>query len=340
MDPAGCVWIGPEDPVDLGLSVFTAGLDRPLSEEIQRSLELFSKNFEGHPSGHAVRLRTYYSACLPNVPVQSTIDLSADNHILAVVGPICAENIADFVQRMISAQKIAISPVAFRSIPGQIGINLDPDINQLVEQTASWIERLGFTRLIINHDIDDQSTKFSSNLCEFFSEKGSCQEIVAGTTESQPGQFDASVEVFLNESNPPMVEQDPSGPVLPKIVISFSRPMVSGEQSLSFFWVGPQNWNENRDFSTAYFAKYGSYPTSFASWILYDRLPRIYNAVRETALTVWDGSWIIPMTKFKQRLVSEFATDEVFCPISSSDCAKFAFVLYQVSGNEYKLFNP
>ena len=166
------------------------------------------------------------------------------------------------------------------------------------------------------------------------------RKLLLGQPRSQPGQFDASVEVFLNKSNPPMVEQDPSGPVLPKIVISFSRPMVSGEQSPSFFWVGPQNWNENRDFSTAYFAKYGSYPTSFASWILYDRLPRIYNAVRETALTVWDGSWIIPMTKFKQRLVSEFATDEVFCPISSSDCAKFAFVLYQVSGNEYKLFNP
>ena len=89
----------------------------------------------------------------------------------------------------------------------------------------------------------------------------------------------------MNESNPPLPETDSSNPLLPKITISFSKPMLSEETSPAFYWIGPQDWDKNQDFSAAYFAEYNSYPTSYASWLIYDRLPVIGKAIRETAVT-------------------------------------------------------
>jgi hypothetical protein len=339
-DPAGCISINVEDPVVLGIGVFTTGLDQPVSLEIQNTLELFTKNFEPHPPRHPISIQTYYSSCLPNVPVQSTVDLSADNHLLAVIGPICGEDTADFSRRMVSANKVTISPLPFRSFPGETGISFNPDIDQLAGQAAVWVQRLGFSRIFIIHDVDDQSSTFSSKMCKILRTNGTCDENIVGSSDLQLASYEALVEVFLDESNPPLPDTSLSGSALPKIQVSFSRPAISSEKTLSFYWIGPQAWNENENFSSSYFAAFNSYPSSFAAWVLYSRLPMIYNTVEETSVTAWDGSWIIPMGRFKQRLLSEFAKDDVFCLASTSDCHQVPFVMYQVSGNDYKLFNP
>ncbi len=340
VDPTGCIWIGPDDPVDLGVSVFTAGSDRPLSLEIQQSMLLFSQNLSASSPDHPLRIQTYFSSCLPNAPVQSTVDLSADRHVLAVIGPVCKEDAADFSQRMVSANKITISPVPYRGNLSEIGFSFSPDINQFANQAAVWIQSMGYSRIIITHDIDEQSSSFSSKMCEFFRSIGACLDNTPGSTDLPPGPYDASVEVFLDESNPPTLDSFNSGSTLPTILVAFSRPAVNLEQPQTFYWIGPRFWNENKDFSAAYFAKYNSYPSSFAAWVVYDRLPMIYNTIRAVAVTAWDGSLIIPLDKLKQLLDSNFAKDELFCQVSSSDCPEFPFDLYQVSGNEYTLIKP
>ncbi len=340
VDPTGCIWIGPNEPIELGVSVFTAGTERPLSLEIQQSMELFSKDQSASSPDHPLRIRTYYSSCLPNAPVQSTVDLSADSHVLAVIGPICKEDAVDFSQRMVSANKIAISPVPYRGNLSEIGFSFSPDINQLASQTAVWIQSMGYSRIIVTHDIDEQSSSFSTKMCEFFRSNGACLDNTPGSTELPPEPYDASVDVFLDESNPPTLDFLNSSSTLPTILVSFSRPAVNLEQSTTLFWIGPRFWNENKDYSAAYFAKFNSYPLSFASWVVYDRLPMIYDTIRAAAVKVWDGSLIIPMDKLKQLLGSNFAKDDIFCPAASSDCPKFPFAVYQVSGNDYTLIKP
>ena len=202
VDPTGCIWIGPNDPVELGVSVFTAGVDRPLSLEIQRSMELFSQDLSATLPDHPLRIQTYYSSCLPNAPVQSTVDLSANSHVLAVIGPVCSEDEADFSQRMVSANKITISPVPYRGSLSEIGFSLYPDINQLANQTAIWVHSMGFSRVIITHDIDEQSSSFSSKMCEIFRSNGACLENTPGSSDLASESYDASVEVFLDESTP------------------------------------------------------------------------------------------------------------------------------------------
>jgi len=53
-----------------------------------------------------------------------------------------------------------------------------------------------------------------------------------------------------------------------------------------------------------------------------------------------DGSWIIPMSQFKLRLEHNFSKENSFCAAASSECAILPFVLYQMTGIEYKLINP
>jgi len=339
VDPTGCIWIGPNEPVDLGVSVFTAGADRPISMEIQQSMELFSQDLSAASPDHPLRIRTYYSSCLPNAPVQSTVDLSADSHVLAVIGPVCREDAADFSQRMVSANKITISPVPYRGNLSEIGFSFSPDINQLANQTAVWIQSMGYSRIIITHDIDEQSSSFSSKLCEFFHSNGACLDNTSGSTDLPSEPYDASIEVFLDESNPPILDSSNSSSVLPTILVSFSRPAVNLEQPPTFYWIGPRFSNENKVYSAAYFAKYNNYPSTFASWVVYGRLPMIYNTIRAVAVTAWDGSLIIPLDKFKQLLGSQFAKDDIFCLAASSDCPRFPFAMYQVSGNEFTLIN-
>ena len=339
-DPAGCLWIGPEDPVVLGLSGITTGQDRSLSIEIQHSLELFSQNSDTSPTDHPIKFKTYYSSCLPNVPVQSVIDLASDPQILAVIGPICAQDGSDFAQRLAGSQKVTISPIPYRSDSTNGGITVYPDLEQLTAQSAMWVQRLGYSRIILTHDTDSQSKAFSKNFCEIFNAIGTCLDSGSGSNDFQDGEFDAVVQVFLDESNPPSPDSDLLDPLLPKILVSFSRPLIVQDQISTNYWIGPQAWNENLDFSLAYYAEYNNYPSSLASWLLYEQLPKIYNTVRNTAISGWDGSWVIPISNFKQQLESDFASDDIFCLAGKINCSKIRFVLYQVSGNEYKLINP
>ncbi len=339
-DPAGCVWIASNEPVALGLSVITAGLDSSVSLEILQSMEIASQNINANTSSHPFALHPYYSSCLPNVLDQSAIDLSADNQIVAVVGPVCAENTAAFLQRMHSANKPVISPVAYRSTPGETGITFYPDMVQLASQAAAWLDHLGYSKITVSHDVDEQSIAFSAHLCEIFNTHGICKESAAGFSDTQMSQDDAVVQVFLDEANSPRVGSDFSGSVVPQFLVSFSRPQIEAAQNHSTFWIGPQLWNNSQKFLTAYFDIYKSYPTSLASVIIYYNLPLVYRSIKETALTTWDGSWILPMGQFKLRLEQSFFTENRFCVPASNSCDILPFVLYQMTGNEYKLFNP
>jgi len=69
-------------------------------------------------------------------------------------------------------------------------------------------------------------------------------------------------------------------------------------------------------------------------------LPLVYGLIKETALTTWDGSWILPMGQFKLRLEQRFSTENRFCASASNSCDILPFVLYQMTGIEYKLINP
>ena len=125
------------------------------------------------------------------------VDLAADNHILAVIGPICAENSADFAQRMIGAQKISISPVPFRSIPSKYGISFTPNIDQLIDQSTAWIENMGFSRIIITHDIDESIHRIFKKIMRYFQiKRKACQDLNDGSTDPQIYTPEAAIEVF------------------------------------------------------------------------------------------------------------------------------------------------
>lgn len=339
-DPVGCVRILSKEPVALGLSVINTGQVSSVSLEIQRSVEMALQNINASSPGHPFVIHSYFSSCLPNVLDQSAIDLSADNQIVAVVGPACAENSTAFMQRMHNANKSVISPVAYRSTPDENNMSFHPDVNQLASQAAAWIQRLGYTKIKVNHDFDEQSISFSTHLCEIISSSGICNEISAGSDNSQFSQADAAVQVLLDEANPPRVSSDSDNSVIPQILVSFSKPQIEAGQNQSIFWIGPQYWNENQEFLAAYYDTYKSLPVSLASGIIYRELPMVYRVIKETALTSWDGSWILPLGQFELKLEQNFATNNLFCMSTSNNCTILPFLLYRLTGNEYKLFNP
>ncbi len=342
-DPAGCLRLSRSQPIVIGTSILTSGSDRPISLEIQQAAQLAALDIS-QSFGFPLTIQPFYSTCLPGEPVPASIDLAAADSVIAVLGPACSEETADFFVRMSRASKAALSPIPWRVTSGTNLLSFSPDRAALVKQAAGWLRHLGYKRLLLLADVDQDSQTFAQELCaQMANILNACTKGMVGEILPPDQPVDALVEVTLGEKPFPMELTQDGSLEVPRVMISLSNPILDPSSPLVDYWIAPRVWLEIKPFLQNYEAAFHNQPTSLAAWAAYDSLKLIYQSLQSTAIKQWDGSMLIPRQSFIQQILKDGKEYDLFqytCMEPGSSCVDFPLVLFQRSGNEYRLANP
>jgi hypothetical protein len=337
-DPLGCIWLGPGAPLEIGVARISSGNGQIVSQEVQQGAEV-AIDALASSAGRPIVIRPSYSACIPEMVAQSTIDLAANSQLLAVLGPTCPEETANFWQRMSRTGKTAISPIPFQRPPHPDWPAFAPDLLLLASQAAEQMARLTYIYPIVSASPDDASQTWAGEFCAQLSKK----QIIC--LNGSTGESIPDVQVWVSLAPTPSFLAIPSGDSLnlPVIVVSPSVPDVA-QTPLSpiQYWIGPAAWNESA-FIRQYQQRFQTAPVSLAAQLAYESMFVIAESARQTAVVLWDGTWIIPRQAFSQQVAQNSPSKGLFrfsCDHSSPDCPVLPLSLYQWAGNEYRLANP
>jgi branched-chain amino acid transport system substrate-binding protein len=108
-DPLGCVPIGPDEPVSIGVIESLTGEVAILGKEQVRGLELALDRRQGRILGHAVVLRIEDTGCRPEGGANAALRIVSDPAVVAIFGTTCSGDAATAAQVMTEAGLTMIS---------------------------------------------------------------------------------------------------------------------------------------------------------------------------------------------------------------------------------------
>jgi hypothetical protein len=333
-DPLGCIWLSPGAPLEVGIARVSSGNGQVVSQEVQQGAETAIAAL-ATSTGRSIVIRPSYSTCIPEMTAQSTIDLAANSQLLAVLGPTCPEETASFWQRISRTGKVLISPVPFQRPPNAF----TPDLPLLAYQAAAQMARLGYRSPLISAAPDEVSQAWVGELCSQLSQK----QITCLSGSTTEPIADVRVGVSLDPTPSFLLESSDDSLKLPVIIVSLSVPEIDPlSASPVQYWIGPTTWHESA-FAGQYQQQFQTSPVSLAAQLAYESIFVIAESARQTAVVLWDGTWIIPRQVFAQQVAKNGPPKGLFqfsCNHSSPDCLALPLSLYQWAGNEYRLANP
>lgn len=337
-DPLGCIWLPPGAPLEIGIARISSGNGQNISQEVYQGAQV-AIDTRSTSAERAILIRLAYSACIPEVLAQSSIDLAANSQLLAVLGPTCPEGASDFWQRMSRSGKTLLSPVPFQHPLNPEWPAFEPDLLLLAAQAAAQIAQLEYIHPLVSASLDDASQAWIGEFCAQLSQK----QITC--LSGSPQEPIPDVRIWVSLAPEPYFLPEDSGSLhdLPLIVVSLSVPPVDPISPVSLqYWIGPTGWNQSA-FASQYQQRFQTLPVSPAAQLAYESVEVIAEAARLTAVVLWDGTWIIPRQAFAQQVARNGPQKGLFqfsCHHSSSDCTALPLSLYQWARNEYRLANP
>ncbi len=332
VDPAGCLWLHPGEPLRIAIANSTGGVTLSSSLAVQLGAKQAAALLPPL-DGHAIEIQNFFSPCLPEMTGQSNIDLSAEERTLAILGPICGEGIADFNQRLSAASYAVLSPIAFGQTGEETTISFTPNIRLLAQQAADLILGLAPTTLTTLADADPNSQTFRENFCSALEFRNlPCAEVTTGQNPTSENDSDLIVWISLQSTGElPDALRLGLPPSQPTLAISLSPWVGNVLQAPFTYWIGP-----------SFFGHDEQPQTDFAGLLAYDSTYLIHQAALQTAQRLWDGSWLIPRQAFRARL-AQVATQtglyQYTCRDQQLNCLPLPLSLYQWAGMDYKLIN-
>lgn len=108
-DPIGCVIIGPEEPVKIGVLQALSGKVAPLGVEQIHGLELALDKHQRKVAGHRIDLQTEDTGCTSEGGANSALKIVADPQTIAIFGTTCSGDAATAAKVMSDAGLTMIS---------------------------------------------------------------------------------------------------------------------------------------------------------------------------------------------------------------------------------------
>lgn len=108
-DPLGCVTIGPDEPIKIGVLQALSGKVAPLGQEQLRGLELALRVRDGQVAGHPLSLQTEDTGCTGEGGANAALKIVADPKTMAIFGTTCSGDAATAAKVMSAAGLTMIS---------------------------------------------------------------------------------------------------------------------------------------------------------------------------------------------------------------------------------------
>jgi len=190
-DAIGCVEVGPDDPIKLGVLQVLSGDVQLFGRDNVRSIELALDDRGGKLLGHPIDLKTEDSLCSKEGGATAASKMVADPQIVGIIGPTCSGAAASAMEVMSEAGLVMISgsssAPSLTSVGGERGSDWQPGFlrtaqnDALVGRAAATyaFEQLGVTRAATIDDGDPYTRGLADTFKRAFTELG--EQVVLAT---------------------------------------------------------------------------------------------------------------------------------------------------------------
>jgi ABC-type branched-subunit amino acid transport system substrate-binding protein/predicted Ser/Thr protein kinase len=209
-DPAGCVLIGPEEPVEIGFLQYLSGPGAELGTTAVHGIEM-AVEAKQHILGHPIRLVGEDSGCEPDTGMRAADALASNPRILAAIGPTCSGAIHAATERMCAENIPLISPSS--AAPELTGPDRPPEFHCFLrtsshealftEAAARFALSLGARRVATIQDTSPLSERLVNLFSRQFEELGG--EIVAQEGLGPDSPDVAPIMERLADSEPQLI---------------------------------------------------------------------------------------------------------------------------------------
>ncbi len=191
-DSLGCVNIGPDDPLKIGVLQALSGKVAPLGQAQVRGLELALDTREQHILGYKVKLQVEDTGCSSEGGANAALKIIADPQTVAIFGTTCSGAAATASKAMSAANLTMISgnnsAPFLTSIAGEAAPNnhagffrTAPNEENAGKAAAGYVfKKLGLRRAAVIHDNDIYTKGLAQSFQLAFRELGG--EVVLATS--------------------------------------------------------------------------------------------------------------------------------------------------------------
>ena len=360
-DPAGCVLIGPEEPVEIGYLLYLSEPGGDLGAAALHGIEM-AVEAKRHILGHPIRLIGEDSGCEPDVGLRAADVLASNPRLLAAIGPTCSGAAHAAVERMCVESIPLISPSSI--VPELTAPDRPPEFHcflrtasheaSLAEAAAQFALSLGARRAATIQDTGPLSERLVRMFSRQFEEMGG--EIVAQEGLGPDSPDAAAIMERIAESEPQLiyyplyVDQGVEiavhareNPQLQHVELMgadglFTRGYLAaaGEAAVGTFLsapdvavVGPAYF----EFLVIYEEIHGEPPRAPFHAPAHDAAMMIFAAIERTAVQLDDGTLLVGRQALLEALFAtrkvEGATGNLSCT-PNGDCGNPSTAIYEI----------
>ncbi len=365
-DPWGCVNVGPNDPIKLGVALVLSGPNESLGVDSVGGVEIAVDDFTAANKDwlgkHTIQVVKEDSQCSAEGGQTAAQKLSADKSIVGVVGTNCSSAGVPAAKIFANAHMPLISPS-----------NTAPSLTAPDTHAATYLRTahndkvqgkavaefaynvLGARTMATIHDGSPYAQQLQQVACDVFKQLGGkcvAQEAInVGDTDMHPVLTKIAASkpdvlyypIFIQEGAL-ITQQAKEVPGLEKTVLMGSDGMISpdfikaaGQAAEGMYLSGPAAVN-NDAFNKKYEAKYGQKPPSAFHLHAYDAAMMLLDAVKKVAVVDKDGTIHIP----RKALVDALFATKNFKGLTGTltcnqygDCADPKININQIQNGKY-----
>ena len=360
-DPAGCVRIGPDEPVEIGYMLNLSGPGGELGAVAVHGIEM-AVEAKRQILDHPIRLIGEDSGCEPDAGLRAAEALASNPRILAAIGPTCSGAVHAAVERMCAEKIPLISPSSIA--PELTAPDRPPEFHcflrtssheaSYTEAAAQFALSLGVRRAATIQDTSPLSERLVHMFSRQFEELGG--EIVAQEGFGPDSPDAAAIMERIAESKPQLiyfplyVDQGAEitlhardNPQLRGVELMgadglFTRGYLAaaGEAAVGVFLSGPDVTVVGPayvEFLAMYEEIYGEPPRAPFHAPAHDAAMMIFAAIERAAVQLDDGTLLVGRQALLEALFAtrnlEGVTGNLSCT-PNGDCGNPSAAIYEI----------
>lgn len=359
-DSLGCVDIGPDEPMQIGVLQAVSGAVASLGQAQIRGLELAMESRNNTLLDHPISLQIEDTGCTPEGGANAALKVIADPQMVAIFGTTCSGAAATASKAMSAAGMVMISGNNSAPFLTSIAGKKAPDWQDGFFRTASNEEnagqvaaeyaflKLGLLKAAVMHDNDIYTRGLVDSFTKAFKELGGSivlyTAINKGDTEMQPvleavansGAELLFLPLFQPEGNRILV-QARKMEAMEGIILMSDGALIQesfledvGGLATGMYFIGPTKPEgpDVDEMAARYVKRYKEDPVVSYYLSGHDAAVLLFYAIEKTAVRSEDGSLHIPRQALRDTLYSITSLEGVTGTLSCNtfgDCALPAF---------------
>ncbi len=365
-DPYGCINIGPDDPIKMGVAVVLSGPNESLGVDEVGGVEIAVDDFTAANKDwlgkHTIQVVKEDAQCSAEGGQTAAQKLAADKSIVGVIGTACSSAGEPASKILSDAHIVMISPSntapSLTDPQTHAECYLRTAHNDKVQGKAVAefaYNVLGARTMATIHDGSPYAEQLQQVACDVFTQLGGqcvAQEAInVGDTDMRPVLTKIAASkpdvlyypIFIQEGAL-ITQQAKEVPGLENTVLMGSDGMISpdfvkaaGAAAEGMYLSGPAAVDD-QNFNKKYEAKYGQEPPSAFHLHAYDATMMLLDAIKKVAIVDKDGTIHIPRKALCEALFStkdfKGLTGTLTCN-EYGDCADPKINIYQIQDGKY-----